>query len=127
MKAWNDLISDKYVTMYETERSLYYIDKGVRIEKFNQTGDILVQNTMTNSDKFEKVTPEQYEVFDKMGWYPGVLQVNIDTISDRIVKIDYRIRMAINNNEPVEFMKKTRDKLLSKHFEYSKRFNKFVD
>ena len=47
MKAWNDLISDKYVTMYTTERSMYYIDKGVRIERFNESGDIIVQNTMT--------------------------------------------------------------------------------
>lgn len=113
--------------MYETERSLYYIDKGVRIERFNESGDIIVQNTMTNSEKFVKVTPQQYEVFETMGWYPGILQVNIDTIKDRVVKIDYRIKMAINNNQPVEFMQKTRDKLMSKHFEYSKRFNKFVD
>lgn len=126
MKAWTDLITDKYVTLYETENSFYYIDKGVRIERFNKTGDILVQNTMTNSDKFEKVTPEQYEVFDKQGWYPGILQVNIDTIKDRIVKIDYRIKMAVNNNQPVEIMQKTREKLVLKYFEYQKRLSKFV-
>ena len=126
MKAWNDLISDKYVTMYTTEKSMYYIDKGIRIERFNESGDMVVQNTMTNSDKFEKVTPEQYEVFDKMGWYPGILRVNIDIIDSKLIKINYQLKLAINNNEPTEKISANREKLLLKYFEYKKRFNKFV-
>jgi hypothetical protein len=127
MKAWNDLISDKYVTMYTTEGSLYYIDKGIRIERFNKSGDIIVQNTMTNSEKFVKVTPQQYEVFENLGWYPGILRVNIDIIDSKLLKVNYLMKLAINNEQPTEKIYADREKLLLKYFEYKKRFNKFVD
>jgi hypothetical protein len=127
MRAWNDLISDKYVTMYTTERSMYYIDKGVRIERFNESGDIIVQNTMTNSEKFVKVTPQQYEVFENLGWYPGILKVNIDIIDSKLIKVNYQMKLALNNEEPTEKIYDQREKLLLKYFEYKKRFNKFVD
>jgi hypothetical protein len=127
MKAWNDLISDKYVTMYTTERSMYYIDKGIRIERFNDGGDIIVQNTMTNSEKFVKVTPQQYEVFENLGWYPGILRVNIDIIDSKLIKVNYLMKLALNNEQPTEKIYADREKLLLKYFEYKKRFNKFVD
>jgi hypothetical protein len=127
MKAWNDLISDKYVTMYTTERSMYYIDKGIRIERFNDGGDIIVQNTMTNSEKFVKVTPQQYEVFENLGWYPGILRVNIDIIDSKLLRVNCSIKLALNKGQPVEKLIADRKKLLLKFFEYKKRFNKFVD
>ena len=127
MRAWNDLISDKYVTMYTTETSLYYIDKGVRIERFNKSGDIIVQNTMINPEKFVMVTPQQYEVFENLGWEPGILRVNIDYIDSKLLKVNYQMKLALNNDEPIEKIYANREKLLLKYFEYKKRFNKFVD
>lgn len=127
MRAWNDLISDKYVTMYTTETSLYYIDKGVRIERFNKSGDIIVQNTMINPEKFVMVTPQQYEVFENLGWEPGILRVNIDYIDSKLLKVNYQMKLALNNEEPIEKIHANREKLLLKYFEYKKRFNKFVD
>ena len=127
MKAWNDLISDKYVTMYTTENSLYYIDKGVRIERLNKSGDILVQNTMINPEKFVKVTLEQYIVFENLGWEPGILKVNIDYIDSKLIKVNQQMKTAINNDYPIENIHANREKLLLKYFEYKKRFNKFVD
>lgn len=127
MRAWNDLISDKYVTMYTTEGSMYYIDKGVRIERFNKGGDIIVQNTMINPEKFVMVTPQQYEVFEDLGWEPGILRVNIDIIDSKLLKVNYQMKLALNNEEPIEKISAQREKLLLKYFEYKKRFNKFVD
>jgi hypothetical protein len=127
MKAWNDLISDKYVTMYTTENSLYYIDKGVRIERLTKSGDIIVQNTMINPEKFVMVTPQQYEVFEDLGWEPGILRVNIDIIDSKLLKVNYQMKLALNNEEPIEKISAQREKLLLKYFEYKKRFNKFVD
>lgn len=127
MRAWNDLISDKYVTMYTTETSLYYIDKGVRIERLNKSGDIIVQNTMINPEKFVMVTPQQYEVFENLGWEPGILRVNIDYIDSKLLKVNYQMKLALNNDEPIEKIHANRERLLLKYFEYKKRFNKFVD
>ena len=127
MRAWNDLISDKYVTMYTTEKSLYYIDKGVRIERLTKSGDIIVQNTMVNPEKFVMVTPQQYEVFENLGWEPGILKVNIDYIDSKLIKVNYQMKLALNNEEPIEKISANRERLLLKYFEYKKRFNKFVD
>ena len=127
MKAWTDLITDKYVTMYTTERSMYYIDKGVRIERLTKSGDIIVQNTMINPEKFVMVTPQQYEVFEDLGWEPGILRVNIDIIDSKLLKVNYQMKLALNNEEPIEKISAQREKLLLKYFEYKKRFNKFVD
>lgn len=127
MKAWNDLISDKYVTMYTTENSLYYIDKGVRIERLNKSGDIIVQNTMINPEKFVKVTLEQYIVFENLGWEPGILKVNIDYIDSKLIKVNHQMKTALNNDYPIENIHANRERLLLKYFEYKKRFNKFVD
>jgi hypothetical protein len=106
---------------------MYYIDKGIRIERFNDSGDIIVQNTMTNSEKFIKVTPQQYDVFENLGWYPGILRVNIDIIDSKLLKVNYQMKLALNNEQPIEKISADREKLLLKYFEYKKRFNKFVD
>ena len=113
--------------MYTTENSLYYIDKGVRIERLNKSGDILVQNTMINPEKFVKVTLEQYIVFENLGWEPGILKVNIDYIDSKLIKVNQQMKTAINNDYPIENIHANREKLLLKYFEYKKRFNKFVD
>lgn len=127
MRAWNDLISDKYVTMYTTETSLYYIDKGVRIERLNKSGDIIVQNTMINPEKFVMVTPQQYEVFENLGWEAGVLKVNIDTLEAKMIKANYLIERAKANSESIDQLQKNYDKLSLKKDQHVEKFNKFVD
>jgi hypothetical protein len=118
---------NKYVKKYTNDSKLYYIDKGVRIERMNKTGDIIVQNTMTNPEKFVMVTPQHYEVFENLGWEPGILRVNIDYIDSKLIKVNYQMKLALNNEEPIEKISANREKLLLKYFEYKKRFNKFVD
>jgi hypothetical protein len=52
MKAWDDLVNNKDKSLYTTRDSEYYIDHGVKIERFDD-GRIEVKNTMTRGDMFE--------------------------------------------------------------------------
>jgi hypothetical protein len=86
MKAWDDLIAS--VRVYTTMRSEYYIDNGVKIERFND-GSFKIKNVMGNFDKFTDVTDEQLSIFNDVGWDVGCLSVNIDFLKERNSLLSY--------------------------------------
>ena len=86
MKAWDDLIAS--VRVYTTMRSEYYIDNGVKIERFND-GSFKIKNVMGNFDKFTDVTDEQFSIFNNVGWDVGCLNVNIDFLKERNSLLSY--------------------------------------
>ena len=86
MKAWDDLMAS--VRVYTTIRSEYYIDNGVKIERFND-GSFKIKNVMGNSDKFTDVTDEQLSIFNNVGWNVGCLNVNIDFLKERNSLLSY--------------------------------------
>jgi hypothetical protein len=86
MKAWDDLIAS--VRIYTTMRSEYYIDNGVKIERFND-GSFKIKNVMGNFDKFTDITDEQLSIFNDVGWDVGCLNVNIDFFKERNSLLSY--------------------------------------
>ena len=122
MKAWEDLESNPYISLYHTRLSLWYLDMGVKIEKFDDR--IEIKNTMTPNEKFRDVGEDEREVFDKQGWEAGCLTVNINVLEQ---KIEWQEHL-LNSNciTGVETMhkkiQKNRDKLLY----YQQRLVKFV-
>ena len=67
MKAWDDLVKSKEMSIYTTRDSEYYIDYGVKIERFDD-GRIEVKNTMTRGDMFEDVDENILTFFNEDGW-----------------------------------------------------------
>jgi len=122
MKAWEDLESNPHVSLYHTRVSLWYLDMGVKIEKFDDR--IEIKNTMTPNEKFRDVNDIEREVFEKQGWEAGCLTVNINVLEQ---KIEWQEHL-LNSNciTGVETMhkkiQKNRDKLLY----YQQRLVKFV-
>jgi hypothetical protein len=87
MKAWNDVAS--YYSLYWTgpddnPKSKWYLDKGVKIERFEDDGRVEIHDVMTQGDKFRKINEEQLEYFEKYGWEAGCTKVNIDHIEHSI-------------------------------------------
>ena len=122
MKAWEDLESNPYISLYHTRLSLWYLDMGVKIEKFDDR--IEIKNTMTPNEKFRDVGEDEREVFDKQGWEAGCLTVNINVLEQ---KIEWQEHLLDSNCiTGVETMhkkiQKNRDKLLY----YQQRLVKFV-
>jgi hypothetical protein len=98
MKAWDDLIAS--VRVYTTMRSEYYIDNGVKIERFND-GSFKIKNVMGNFDKFTDVTDEQFSIFNNVGWDVGCLNVNIDFLKERNSLLSYLMTTDGVNKESI--------------------------
>jgi hypothetical protein len=126
MKAWDDVAS--YYSLYWTgpedkPKSKWFLDRGVKIERFEDDGSIEIHDVMTNSDKFRKIDGEQMEYFEKYGWDAGCLKVNIDYHS---ASIEW-----LNHVYPYSTDKKSVEKNINKHEEklsnYKKKLSIFVD
>lgn len=122
MKAWEDLESNPYVSLYQTRLSLWYLDMGVKIEKFDDR--IEIKNTMTPNEKFRDVNDIEREVFEKQGWEAGCLTVNINVLEQKIEWQEHLLSSnCITGYETMhKKIQKNRDKLLY----YQQRLVKFV-
>jgi hypothetical protein len=84
MKAWKDLEENPHISLYHTRVSLWYLDMGVKIEKFDEDGRVEIKNTMTPNEKFYDVSDDEYKIFEYQGWITGCLTVNINILNQRI-------------------------------------------
>ena len=84
MKAWHDLTNDPYISLYQTRVSKWYIDMGVKIERFDKDGRIEIKNTMTPTESYKDLTAEQLKVFDDLGWYAGCISLNVDVLEEKV-------------------------------------------
>jgi hypothetical protein len=111
MKAWNDLQKDR--KMYLTRDSEYYIDMGVKIERFDKDGRIEIKNTMTSSEQFEHITFDQFMIFNDVGWTQGCITVNIDVLKKKIELQEYLATTeAIDKEAIIRRIEKNNIKLL---------------
>ena len=108
MKAWDDLVKSKEMSIYTTRDSEYYIDYGVKIERFDD-GRIEVKNTMTRGDMFEDVDENILTFFNEDGWIDGCMHLNIKVYQDKLLKVNDLIRIAISNNND-KFMEVLNDR-----------------
>ena len=96
MKAWKDLeqtVSIYYTGPSDNPNTHWYLDHGVKIEKFPD-GSFDINNVMTNGDRYERVTDEQYQVFEEKGWLPGCYNVCAETYQKRLTKVESLIQYA---------------------------------
>jgi hypothetical protein len=124
MKAWQDLEENPHVSLYHTRVSLWYLDMGVKIEKFDEDGRIEIKNTMTLNEKFNDIGDDELEIFEKQGWVIGCLNVNINTLQRKIEWQEHLLGSScLTGPETMQKKLKTnREKLL----DYQQRLTKFV-
>jgi hypothetical protein len=127
MKAWED-VSKPSRSLYRTAYSEWYIDRGVKIERFTKDGSVVVKNTMTYTDSYDDITPEQLHIFTNMGWEAGVVMVNIQTNDKRVEYYNGLMRHAIldNNKDTIESTLKKREDLLKKNVDFRLEFNNLL-
>ena len=127
MKAWED-VSKPSRSLYRTAYSEWYLDRGVKIERFTKDGSVVVKNTMTYTDSYDDITPEQLHIFTNMGWDAGVVMVNIQTNDKRIEYYNGLMRHAIidNNKDTIETTLKKREDLLKKNVDFRLEFNNLL-
>ena len=118
-KAWNDLTSEDKI--YRTGYSSWYIDHGVKIELFDSDNRIEIMNTMTSSDKYEKIDEFQMLVFENNGWLAGCYNLNLDVCERKIKKVESLIRYAEMDSDlyNINELTERKQKLLIKKEKYS--------
>lgn len=123
MKAWNDLANDPYISLYQTRVSKWYIDMGVKIERFDEDGRVEIKNTMTPTESYKDLTAEQLKVFNDLGWYAGCISLNVDVLEQRIEWFEELLETGCVDPEGIEKrLEKNRERLLY----YQQRLVKFV-
>jgi len=123
MKAWQDLENDPHISLYRTRVSKWYLDMGIKIEKFNEDGRIEVKNTMTPGEMFKDLSEDDLKLFEEKGWMVGCLTMNVGILKEKIEWLEHLI--VDSNVDPASIQKrleKNREKLL----DYQQRLTKFV-
>jgi hypothetical protein len=123
MKAWQDLENNPYISLYHTEVSLWYLDMGIKIEKFDEDGRIEVKNTMTPGEMFKDLSEDDLKLFEEKGWMVGCLTMNVGVLKEKIEWLEHLI--VDSNVDPASIqrrLEKNREKLL----DYQQRLTKFV-
>jgi hypothetical protein len=118
-KSWNDLTSEDKI--YRTGYSSWYVDHGVKIELFDFDNRIEIMNTMTSSDKYEKIDEFQMLVFENNGWLAGCYNLNVDVCERKIKKVESLIRYAEMDSDlyNINELTERKQKLLIKKDRYS--------
>jgi hypothetical protein len=124
MKAWQELEENPHVSLYHTRVSMWYLDMGIKIEKFDKDGRIEVKNTMTPNEKFYDVSDEHRKIFEEEGWLIGCLHMNINVLEK---KIEWQERLLESNClVGPDTMQKKIEKNKEKLLDYQQRLAKFV-
>jgi hypothetical protein len=76
-RAWDDVQAKYGSQLFSTMESKFWIDSGVRIERFNN-GHIELKVCLEHGDNFTDLTQAQAYVFEDHGWESGVMRVNMD-------------------------------------------------
>jgi hypothetical protein len=124
MKAWQDLETNPHISIYRTRLSEWYIDMGVKIEKFDEDGRIEIKNTMTPNEKFRDIGDDELEIFEKQGWEAGCLNVNINVLERKLEWQEHLLESncLIGPETMHRKIEKNKEKLLY----YQQRLVKFV-
>jgi len=126
MKAWEDVSS--YHSLYWTgledkPDSKWFLDRGVKIERFEDDGRIEIHDVMTHGDKFRKIDGEQMKYFENYGWDAGCLKVNIDYHKASIEWLHHIYKYSSDKRSVENNLIKHEEKLSN----YQKKLSIFVD
>jgi hypothetical protein len=77
MKAWSDLVNNPDRKLYSTSRSEYWIENGIRIERFTN-GKIEINNCLTPGDDFDRVRGAEMSLFRDYGWDVGMYNICVN-------------------------------------------------
>lgn len=122
MKAWEDLVNDRDITICHTNNSEWYLNHGVKIELFNN-GVFEIKNTMINSDHYEDVSHYHYLIFKNKGWLAGCYALNIDVLDDELKSIN-RLIDRLDESDNIDKFVNKKKKILAKLSSYENKLNK---
>jgi len=83
MKAWEEVKRTKDRGIFWTSTSEYWIEHGVRIERFHD-GRVEIKNCISGGERFVVMDPEVEILFHTHGWVVGMATVCVAEFERRV-------------------------------------------
>jgi hypothetical protein len=122
MKAWDDLVGQGITFYNRKDKSKYYIDFGVMIERDNVSEKISIKNVMSHGDRFRDVSWSERMTFKNKGWFEGCYLVCLNEFKNRIKPAEKREITTRGTLENVRSKKKL-ENIKNKVEYYEKKLN----
>jgi hypothetical protein len=118
---WNQALADKNNSFFIGNDSLFTIQNGCKIERFNN-GEIVIKNTRLGGDFYKKLTQSEYSVFEQDGWHLGTQYVELQTYKYQVDALNRIIQHRLNASQDATRFQEQRTNILKKIHEnpYSK-------
>lgn len=118
---WNQAKKDKDNSFFIGNDSLFTIQNGCKIERFND-GTIVIKNTRLGGDFYKKLTQSEYAVFERDGWHMGTQYVELQTYKYQVDALNRIIQHRLNAGQDATRFQEQRTNILKKIHEnpYSK-------
>jgi hypothetical protein len=118
---WNQALADKNNSFFIGNDSLFTIQNGCKIERFNN-GEIVIKNTRLGGDFYKDLTPSEYSVFEQDGWHRGTQYVELQTYKYQVDALNRIIQHRLNASQDAKRFQEQRTNILKKIHEnpYSK-------
>ena len=95
---WNEAQSDKDNSFFIGNDSLFTIQNGCKIERFND-GTIVIKNTRLGGDFYKALKPSEYAVFEADGWHMGTKYVERQTYKYQIEALNRIIQNRLASGQ----------------------------
>ena len=118
---WNEALRHKDNSFFIGNDSLFTIQNGCKIERFNN-GKIIIKNTRLGGDFYKKLKDSEYAVFEADGWIMGTKFVELQTYKYQIDALNRIIQNRLSAGQDPTKYQEQRTNILKKTYEnpYSK-------
>ena len=118
---WKQALSDKDNSFFIGNNSLFTIQNGCKIERFND-GTIIIKNTRLGGDFYKKLKQSEYAVFEADGWHMGTKYVELESYKYQIEALNRIIQNRLSSGQDPNKYQEQRTNILKKTYEnpYSK-------
>lgn len=118
---WNEALKDKDNSFFIGNDSLFTIQNGCKIERFNN-GTIIIKNTRLGGDFYKSLKDSEYAVFESDGWHMGTKYVELQTYKYQIDALNRIIQNRLASGQDATKYQEQRTAILKKTYEnpYSK-------
>lgn len=112
-EIWQQAQKDKSNSFFIGNDSLFTIQNGCKIERFND-GTIIIKNTRLGGDFYKGLTDSEYMVFLADGWHKGTQYVELQTYKHQVQTLNRIIQHRLASEQDATKFQEKRTLLLRK-------------
>jgi len=115
---WEIAKADDYATALDGDGYESRLVYGTKIVYDHATDSVSIFNTAKGGGFYEELPPHQLNYFHERGWRLGVYQVGLDTLQEKLERIEGKIKKEMNgrkNPKQIQSMKKSRERVMNQY------------